>query len=169
MREIAKVIKGPVICGLARCNDADIDRAWERCSMPSGADPRASPPARFTANSSPHDPRRDRRAGRGGVQRAKLLLRRHRILARGCARTEHDFLCRVVEAAIAAGATTVNIPDTVGYATPRQMGTTIAMLKNRVPNIDQAVISVHCHNDLGPRSPTVRRVSRTEPARSSAP
>ena len=59
------------------------------------------------------------------------------------ARTERDFLCEVVEAAIAAGATTVNIPDTVGYATPAQMGETIAMLCNRVPNIDKAVISVH--------------------------
>ena len=66
------------------------------------------------------------------------------------ARTEPDFLCQVVEAAIAAGATTVNIPDTVGYATPAQMGSvSFAMLVDRVPNIDQAVISVHCHNDLG--------------------
>ena len=64
-------------------------------------------------------------------------------------RTEHDFLCQVVEAAIDAGAKTVNIPDTVGYATPAQMGKTIGMLVNRVPNIDQAVISIHCHNDLG--------------------
>ena len=65
------------------------------------------------------------------------------------ARTEIDFLCRVVEAAIDAGATTVNIPDTVGYATPAHMGMVIHNLKNRVPNIDKAVISVHCHNDLG--------------------
>ena len=64
-------------------------------------------------------------------------------------RTEGDFLCQVVEAAIAAGATTVNIPDTVGYATPTHMGGVIRMLRNRVPNIDKAVISVHCHNDLG--------------------
>jgi 2-isopropylmalate synthase len=65
------------------------------------------------------------------------------------ARTERDFLCQVVEAAISAGATTVNIPDTVGYATPQEYGATIAMLKNRVPNIDKATISTHCHNDLG--------------------
>ena len=69
--------------------------------------------------------------------------------AEDAVRTEHDFLCRVVEATIRAGARTVNIPDTVGYATPAQMGDTIAMLCNRVPNIDQAVISIHCHNDLG--------------------
>ena len=65
------------------------------------------------------------------------------------ARTEPDFLCRVVEAAIDAGATTVNIPDTVGYATPAHFGGVIKNLVNRVPNIDRAVISVHCHNDLG--------------------
>ena len=65
------------------------------------------------------------------------------------ARTEIDFLCQVVEAAIAAGATTVNIPDTVGYATPAQMYQVISALVKRVPNIDKAVISVHCHNDLG--------------------
>jgi 2-isopropylmalate synthase len=64
-------------------------------------------------------------------------------------RTEPDFLCRVVEATIAAGATTVNIPDTVGYATPSHMAEVIRTLRNRVPNIDKAIISVHCHNDLG--------------------
>ncbi len=64
-------------------------------------------------------------------------------------RTEHDFLGRTVEAAIAAGAGTVNIPDTVGYATPEEFAALIEMLFNRVPNIDKAVISVHCHNDLG--------------------
>lgn len=64
-------------------------------------------------------------------------------------RTEHDFLCRAVEAAIAAGATTINIPDTVGYTTPQEYFDLIAMLRNRVPNIDKAILSVHCHNDLG--------------------
>src|SRR5690606_539910 len=64
-------------------------------------------------------------------------------------RTEHDFLCRVVEATIDAGATTINIPDTVGYATPQEVFDRIEMLRNRVPNIDRAVISTHCHDDLG--------------------
>src|SRR3546814_2279976 len=64
-------------------------------------------------------------------------------------RTEHDFLCRCVESAITAGAGTINIPDTVGYTVPEEFAALIAMLKNRVPNIDKAVISVHCHNDLG--------------------
>ena len=65
------------------------------------------------------------------------------------ARTEIDFLCRVVEEVIDAGATTVNIPDTVGYATPQQMFDVIHALRNRVPNIDKAILSVHCHDDLG--------------------
>lgn len=64
-------------------------------------------------------------------------------------RTEHDFLCRTVEAAIQAGATTINIPDTVGYATPDDFAALISMLYARVPNIDKAIISTHCHNDLG--------------------
>jgi 2-isopropylmalate synthase len=64
-------------------------------------------------------------------------------------RTEHDFLCRCVESAIKAGASTINIPDTVGYAVPHEFGALIAMLMNRVPDIDKAIISVHCHNDLG--------------------
>ena len=69
--------------------------------------------------------------------------------AEDATRTDHDFLCQAIELAIKAGAKTVNIPDTVGYTTPAEYGALIAMIKNRVPNIDQAVISVHCHNDLG--------------------
>src|SRR5690606_34166139 len=64
-------------------------------------------------------------------------------------RTEDDFLCRAVESAINAGATTINIPDTVGYAMPEEYAARFAMLMERVPNIDKAVLSVHCHNDLG--------------------
>ena len=84
-----------------------------------------------------------------GVKRAATYCDDIEFSPEDAARTEHDFLCQVVEAAIGAGATTVNIPDTVGYATPTHMGDTISMLMNRVPNIDKAVISVHCHNDLG--------------------
>src|SRR5437762_864327 len=64
-------------------------------------------------------------------------------------RSEHDFLCRTVESAIKAGAGTINIPDTVGYALPEEFAALIRMLFDRVPNIDKAVVSVHCHNDLG--------------------
>ncbi len=64
-------------------------------------------------------------------------------------RTEDDFLCRAVETAIKAGATTINIPDTVGYATPEDYAARFRMLIERVPNIDKAILSAHCHNDLG--------------------
>ena len=69
--------------------------------------------------------------------------------AEDATRSDHDFLCKAVETAISAGARTVNIPDTVGYSVPEEYGKLIAMLKNRVPNIDKAIISTHCHNDLG--------------------
>lgn len=151
VKEIAATIRGPIICGLARCNDNDIDRAWE--ALKHSPSPRIHV---FLATSAIH-------------REFKLRMTREEILARAvagvkraaahcddvefspedAARTEHDFLCQVVEAAINAGATTVNIPDTVGYATPQHMYNVISMLKNRVPNIDKAVISTHCHDDLG--------------------
>src|SRR5581483_12427937 len=84
-----------------------------------------------------------------GVKRAKSYCEDIEFSPEDAARTEVDFLCEVVTAAIDAGATTVNIPDTVGYATPAHMGNVIRTLRERVSNIDQAVISIHCHNDLG--------------------
>ena len=139
------------MCGLARCNDKDIHRAWEALKI--AERPRIHV---FLATSAIHREFKLKMTCEEIVQRAVDGVK---LAASYCddmefspedaVRTEHDFLCQVVEAAIAAGATTVNIPDTVGYATPAQMGATIAMLSNRVPNIDQAVISVHCHNDLG--------------------
>ena len=84
-----------------------------------------------------------------GVERAVGYCDDVEFSPEDAARTEIDFLCQVVEAAITAGATTVNIPDTVGYATPAHMGSVIKSLVDRVPNIDKAVISIHCHNDLG--------------------
>ena len=102
-----------------------------------------------------------------GVQRAAGYCDDIEFSPEDAARTEHDFLCQVVEAAIDAGATTVNIPDTVGYATPAHMGAVIRTLCNRVPNIDKAVISVHCHNDLGTgrRQQPGRRRGRRGPDR----
>ena len=84
-----------------------------------------------------------------GVRRARGCCEDIEFSPEDAARTEIDFLCRVVEAVIDAGATTVNIPDTVGYATPQQMFDVIHAIKSRVPNIDKAVLSVHCHDDLG--------------------
>ena len=151
VREIAKTVRGTTVCGLARCSDKDIDRAWE--ALKHAEHPRIHV---FLATSAIHREFKLRMTTDEIVQRAIEGVRRAvsycddvEFSPEDAARTEHDFLCRVVEAAIAAGATTINIPDTVGYATPIHMGQTIAMLRNRVPNIDKAVISVHCHDDLG--------------------
>ncbi|HJN10067.1 MAG TPA: 2-isopropylmalate synthase [Pirellulaceae bacterium] len=151
VREISAAMRGSTICGLARCNDADIDRAWESLKHAESARIHV-----FLATSAIHREfklkmSRDEIVARAvaGVKRAASYCDDVEFSPEDAARTEHDFLCQVVEAAITAGATTVNIPDTVGYATPAQMGATIAVLRNRVPNIDKAVISIHCHNDLG--------------------
>ncbi len=149
--QIARSVRGSVICGLARCRDADIDRAWEAV--------RHAEQARihvFLATSAIHrefklkmDKNEIVRRAVAGVERAAGYVSDVEFSPEDAVRTESDFLCQVVEAAIDAGATTVNIPDTVGYATPHHMSTVIRTLRERVPNIDQAVISVHCHNDLG--------------------
>jgi 2-isopropylmalate synthase len=151
VREIAMNFRGPEICGLARASEQDIDRAWE--ALKHSSNPRIHV---FLATSSIHREFKlkmtvEEIIARAveGVTRAKRYCDNVEFSAEDAARTEPDFLCRVVEAVIAAGATTVNIPDTVGYATPIQMGSCIKTLVNRVPNIDRAIISVHCHNDLG--------------------
>ena len=151
VREIASHFRGAQICGLARSNDKDIDRAWE--ALKQSADPRIHV---FLATSAIHREFKlkmtpDEIISRAvkSVQRAKGYCDNIEFSPEDAARTEPDFLCRVVEAVIDAGATTVNIPETVGYATPLQMGKAIKNLVDRVPNIDRAVISVHCHNDLG--------------------
>ena len=151
VREISKTVHGATICGLARCHERDIDRAWEAL--------RDAPDARihvFLATSAIHrefklrmDKQEIIRRAVESVKRAKSYCDNIEFSPEDAARTEADFLCEVVEAAITAGATTVNIPDTVGYATPAHFAGVINNLVNRVPNIDQAVISVHCHNDLG--------------------
>ena len=149
--QISREIQGATICGLARCNDADIDRAWEAIQHAESARIHV-----FLATSAIHREFKLRMTTEEIIQRAVAGVERAvgycddvEFSPEDAARTEHDFLCQVVEAAITAGATTVNIPDTVGYATPRQMGETIAMLQDRVSNIDKAVISIHCHDDLG--------------------
>jgi 2-isopropylmalate synthase len=151
VREVAKNIRGSVICGLARCNDEDIDRAWE--AIRHSEAPRIHV---FLATSAIHREFKLKmnkeeiidRAVRG-VRRAAGYCSDIEFSPEDASRTELDFLCKVIEAAIAAGATTVNIPDTVGYATPAHMGGVIRTLVERVPNIDKAVISMHCHDDLG--------------------
>ncbi len=151
VREIASTISGATICALARCHPRDIDRAWE--ALQHGNDVRIHV---FLATSAIHrefklnmDKEEIIRRAVEGITRAKSHCDNIEFSPEDAARTEIDFLCQVVEAAITAGATTVNIPDTVGYATPAHFADVISNLVNRVPNIDQAVISVHCHNDLG--------------------
>ena len=149
--EISANIRGATICGLARCNPKDIDRAWE--ALKYAERPRIHV---FLATSAIHrefklrmTPEEIVRRAVEGVKHAAQYCDDVEFSPEDAARTEHDFLCEVVEQAIAAGATTINIPDTVGYATPAEMGRRIKMLRDRVPNIDRAVLSVHCHNDLG--------------------
>jgi 2-isopropylmalate synthase len=151
VQAIAREVRGPVICGLARCNAADIDRAGEAL--------RDCPRRRihvFLATSAIHREFKLKMAKEEIVRRAIEGVRRARQFTddvefspEDAARTELDFLAEVVEAAIGAGATTVNIPDTVGYAVPSQYAAAIAHLRKHVGNIDKAIISVHCHDDLG--------------------
>jgi 2-isopropylmalate synthase len=149
---IAKEIRGPVICGLARCVDGDIDAAGAAVA-PAGERGRIHV---FLATSAIHREFKLRKAEEEivrlaihGVRRAKAIVDDVEFSPEDASRTEPEFLAKVVQAAIEAGATTVNIPDTVGYAVPEQYAALITFLRDNVKDIDQAVISVHCHNDLG--------------------
>src|SRR5262249_19653559 len=151
VQAIARQVEGPVICGLARCNPADIDRAWE--ALRDAPRPRIHV---FLATSAIHREfklhmAKDEIVKRAvqGVERAKRYCDDIEFSPEDAARTELDFLAEVVENAIAAGATTINIPDTVGYAVPTQYAAAIRHLKENVKGIDDIVLSVHCHNDLG--------------------
>jgi 2-isopropylmalate synthase len=151
VRSIAQNIHGAVICGLARSANDDIDRAWE--ALQHAEQPRIHV---FLATSAIHrefklkmDKEEIIRRAVDSVRRAAGYCSDIEFSPEDASRTEVDFLCQVVEAAINAGATTVNIPDTVGYGTPAHIGGVIRALRERVPNIDRAVISTHCHNDLG--------------------
>jgi 2-isopropylmalate synthase len=151
VRAVSREVEGPVIAALARCNKADIDRAWE--ALKDAAHPRIHV---FLATSAIHREFKLKMAKEEIVRRAVEGVSLARSYAKDvefspedAARTELDFLSEVVERVIEAGATTVNIPDTVGYAIPHHFATVIRHLKTHVSNIDKAVISVHCHNDLG--------------------
>jgi len=151
VNEIAKLVKDSTVCGLARSSKMDIDR----CA-------KAVRPAErsrihtFISTSPLHmkyklqmEPENVHQAVIDSVTHARNYTDDVEWSCEDGSRTEHDFMCRTVESAIKAGAGTINIPDTVGYAVPEEFGALIEMLFNRVPNIDQAIISVHCHNDLG--------------------
>ena len=149
---IATEIKGPIICGLARCVEADIDAA-AAAVKPAGDRARIHV---FLATSKIHREFKLKKANEEiirlaieGVKRARSYVRDVEFSPEDASRTEPEFLAKVVEAAIEAGATTVNIPDTVGYAVPEEYAALIHYLRSNVRNIDDAIISVHCHNDLG--------------------
>jgi 2-isopropylmalate synthase len=151
VKNIADNINGVQVAGLARCSKQDIDRAWE--ALRNGENPRIHT---FLATSDIH-------------MRHKLKMNREQVLelaiasvkhaagytsnvefsAEDASRSDLDFVCQVFSAAIEAGATTLNFPDTTGYALPEEFGSKILYLIENIPNIHKAVLSVHCHNDLG--------------------
>jgi 2-isopropylmalate synthase len=151
VRSVAEIIKDSTVCALARTGYPDVDAAAQ-----------ALKPARsarihtFIATSPIHmerklmmQPDEVVEAAVKAVKRAKKYTDDVEFSPEDAGRSELDFLCRIIEAVIAAGATTINIPDTVGYSIPTQFGETIGSIIERVPNSDKAVFSVHCHNDLG--------------------
>ncbi len=151
VREVGLRVKNSTVAGLARATARDIDRAWE--ALKGAARPRIHT---FISTSPLHmkfklqmEPDAVHRAIIDSVSHARDLCGDVEWSPEDGTRSEHDFLCRCVESAIKAGAGTINIPDTVGYTIPADFRALIEMLRNRVPNIDKAVISVHCHNDLG--------------------
>jgi 2-isopropylmalate synthase len=151
VKEIAKSVKGPTICGLARAVKADIDAAHEATKY--AKNPRIHV---FLATSKIHMQYKLKKAEdeilRLAVEwtkYARKFCKDVEFSPEDASRTERFFLFKVLEAVIDAGATTVNIPDTVGYAYPEEYGSLIKAIKDNVPNIDKAVISLHCHNDLG--------------------
>jgi len=151
VQSIARAIKDSTVCSLSRANDRDIARAGE--ALKDAARGRIHT---FIATSPLHMEKKLRMAPEAVLEQARLAVRFARNLAGDVefsaedgSRSEVDFLCRVIEAAIQEGATTINIPDTVGYAVPELYGNFIKTLREKVPNSDKAIWSVHCHNDLG--------------------
>ncbi|MGB2271297.1 MAG: 2-isopropylmalate synthase, partial [Candidatus Micropelagos thuwalensis] len=151
VQEVSKLVKNATVCGLSRASAKDIDRAAE-----------ALKPAEnmrihtFISTSPVHmkhklqmEPEAVLEAVAFSVDHARGYTDDVEWSAEDATRTDRDFLCQCVEVAIKAGATTINIPDTVGYTLPQEYIEIITMLKDRVPNIDQVVLSTHCHNDLG--------------------
>jgi len=151
VKAVADTIKDSRICSLARAVNPDIDRAGEALKNAN-----AGRIHTFIATSPIHMEHKLRMSPDQVVEQAVKAVSRARNLCEDvefscedAGRSELDFLCRIIEAAIDAGASTINIPDTVGYALPQQYGETIRLLMERIPNADKAVFSVHCHNDLG--------------------
>src|SRR5437867_2767261 len=149
VQAVARQIQGPIICGLARCNPTDIDRAAD--AVKDAARPRIHVFLATSAIHREHKLRMSREEVIGkaveGVKRARDRCEDVEFSPEDAARTELDFLAEVVEKTVEAGATTLNIPDTVGYAVPSHYASIIRHLKKHVRGIDKCVLSVHCHDD----------------------
>src|SRR6202795_2446011 len=148
---VAKVIKDSTVAGLCRANDRDIQRGIDALK---GA--KSWRVHTFIATSALHMEKKLRMTPDQVFEQAKMSVRYARNACSDVefspedgSRSDPDFLCRVLEAVIKEGATTINIPDTVGYAVPEQFGELIRKIREKVPNSNKAVWSVHCHNDLG--------------------
>mgnify|MGYP001321711838 CR=1 FL=1 len=151
VQAVAQAVTESRICGLARAREQDIERAGEALRVAKQARIHT-----FIATSPIHMEKKLQMSPDQVVEQAVWAVKYARQFCddvefspEDAGRSEPDFLCRIIEAVIAAGATTINIPDTVGYNVPQQFGALIADLRERVPNSDKAVWSVHCHNDLG--------------------
>jgi len=151
VKAVAEIIKDSTVCGLARAKKIDIERAGEAIKPANSGRIHT-----FLATSPIHMEQKLRmspdevvEAAVKSVQLARRYTDNVEFSPEDAGRSEPDFLCRVIEAVIAVGATTINIPDTVGYNIPHQFGGLMKDLIERVPNSDKAIFSVHCHNDLG--------------------
>ncbi len=151
VREIARTVRGPIIASLSRALPKDIDRAWE--AVREAERPRIHT---FIATSAIHMEHKLRMTGEQVLEQAVTMVRYAKRLcpdvefsAEDASRSEPEFLCRIFRAVIAAGAGTINVPDTVGYSTPEEFAGLIRKIKADVINGNPAKISVHCHNDLG--------------------
>ncbi len=151
VRQIASEVRGPIICGLSRTTPQDIEATWDAVKV--AEKPRIHT---FIGTSDIHIQAKFKKTreeilniARDMVALAASKCKDVEFSAEDAGRTDPFYLYKVLEAVIDAGATTVNIPDTVGYTIPDEFGRLIRGIVNNVPNIDQAIISIHCHNDLG--------------------
>lgn len=151
VQSIAREVRGVTVCGLARANVSDIDAAWE--AVKPADDARIHT---FIATSPIHmqyklrkSPDQVVEAARAAVAHARSYVNDVEFSAEDATRSDRDFLCRIFAAAIEAGATTINVPDTLGYTTPLEFVELIEYLRANTPGFDNIVISVHCHDDLG--------------------
>lgn len=151
VKAVAEAVQDCTICSLARANDKDIDRAGEALKPANSARIHT-----FIATSPIHMEYKLRMQPEAVIERAVQSIARARkytddveFSCEDASRSEFDFMCRIIEQVIDAGATTINLPDTVGYGEPAQYGAMVGRLIESIPNADKAVFSVHCHNDLG--------------------